>query len=118
MPPEQIGHAKLCYVVDGKEIEVGDFFCDLQMKSYIECSDADGNVPDPTKPVTISGTIRIKKTPAHKKFRISRYFQPLLQELHQQPKYIPFCPKPQGHMHRPALHTFCDDLEGVSHQAG
>lgn len=71
MPTEQTGHAKLCYVVDGKEIELGDFFCDLQMETDIDCSDADGNVPDPTKP--ISGTIRIKKTPAHKKFRIKRY---------------------------------------------
>ena len=71
MPTEQTGHAKLCYVVDGKEIELGDFYCDLQMETDIDCSDADGNVPDPTKP--ISGTIRIKKTPAHKKFRIKRY---------------------------------------------
>lgn len=78
MPTEQTGHAKLCYVVDGKEIELGDFYCDLQMETDIDCSDADGNVPDPTKP--ISGTIRIKKTPAHKKFRIKRYLISLFKE--------------------------------------
>lgn len=80
MPIEQTGHAKLCYVVDGKEIEVGDFFCDLQMETDIECSDIDGNVPDPPKPISISGTIRIKKSPAQKKFRIRRCINSLFKQ--------------------------------------
>lgn len=73
-----MGFAKLCLMVDRKEIDLGDFFCDLHMETDIDCSDADGNVPDPTKPISVSGTIRIKKTPAHKKFRIKRYLISLL----------------------------------------
>ena len=70
MPTEQIGHAKLCFVVDGKEIEIGDFFCNVLTETDVNHSRIDDNIPD-LKP--ISGTIRIKKTPAHKKFRIKRY---------------------------------------------
>ena len=69
MTPEQIGHAKLCLVVDGKEIELGDFFCDLQMETDVDHSRIDDNIPD-LKP--ISGTIRIKPMPCEK-FRIKRY---------------------------------------------
>ena len=79
MPPEQTGHsfAKLCFVVDGKEIELGNFFSDAQTTSDVD-SDVNANIPDLTKP--ISGTIRIKKSPAQKKFRIRRCINSLFKQ--------------------------------------
>lgn len=72
-----MGFAKLCLVVDGKEIEIGDFFCNVLTETDVDHSRIDDNIPD-LKP--ISGTIRIKKTPAHKKFRIKRYLKRLFKD--------------------------------------
>ena len=65
-----MGFAKLCLMVDGKEIEIGDFICNILTETDVDHSRIDDNIPD-LKP--ISGTIRLKPMPGAKKFRIRRY---------------------------------------------